>query len=65
MALITLCDTCHCNWLVDQLVYVTAVEKNLCPVCINQLVDLCFCRLVNQEIPLIKQDLEDWGQYES
>ena len=40
MALQTICDSCESLWLVDQLVFVEALENNLCPVCINNLVDL-------------------------
>lgn len=40
MALTTLCDNCEHDWIVDQLVFIDVVNKNLCPVCINQLVDL-------------------------
>ena len=40
MALVTLCDNCEHDWLVDQLVFVDAVDKNLCPVCINHLIEI-------------------------
>jgi hypothetical protein len=60
MALTTMCDNCQDEWLIDQLVYVTAVEKNLCPVCINQLVDICFFRLPEYTIRLVKEEFEDW-----
>ena len=40
MALTTLCDNCEHDWLVDQLVFVDVVNQNLCPVCINHLIDL-------------------------
>jgi hypothetical protein len=59
MSLVTICDNCYANWQVDQLVYVEAVEKNCCPVCVNQLVDLCFSRLTNAVIRQIKEELED------
>jgi len=60
MALVTICDNCQDDeWLVDSLVYIEAVEKNCCPVCVNQLVDLCFSRLNNAVIRQIKEELED------
>jgi len=59
MALVTICDNCYAEWLVDQFVYVEAVEKNLCPVCINQLVDLCYSRLSNKVIRKVEEELEE------
>ena len=58
MALVTICDNCHNDWLVDQLVYVDAIEKNCCPVCVNQLVDLCFSRLTHAVICQIEERLQ-------
>lgn len=60
MSLVTMCDNCQDEWLVDSLAFVTAVEKNLCPVCVNQLVDLCFSRLSNAVIRQVKEELEDF-----
>jgi len=59
MSLVTICDNCYTNWTVDKLVYVEAVEKNCCPVCVNQLVDLCFSRLCDFSIREIKYKLEE------
>ena len=60
MALQTICDNCEHDWLVDNMVFVEVVKKNLCPVCINQLVDLLVCRLSEREIREVKQELEDF-----
>lgn len=59
MALVTICDNCNDDWRVDSLAFVEAVDKNLCPVCVNQLVDLCFSRLSNAVIRQVKEELED------
>lgn len=59
MALVSPCDNCQDEWVVDALTYVEAVEKVLCPVCVNQLVDLCWSRLNNATIHQIKVELED------
>jgi len=59
MSLVSICDNCYANWTVDQLIYVEAVEKNCCPVCVNQLVDLCFSRLSGSSIQVIKYKLEE------
>ena len=39
MALVSLCDNCEADYLVDSLVYVELVKKNLCACCINDLLD--------------------------
>lgn len=39
MALVTLCDNCEADYLVDSLVYVELVKKNLCACCVNDLLD--------------------------
>jgi len=39
MALVTLCDNCEADYLVDSLVYIELVKKNLCACCINDLLD--------------------------
>ena len=59
MALQTLCDNCESSWAVDQLVYVELVKKNLCPVCINQLVDLCALELTESRLQGIMEELEE------
>ena len=60
MALQTICDNCQTEWLVDSIILVDAVDENLCPNCVNQLVDLCWARFPNAIIGQIKQDLEDY-----
>ena len=60
MALQSVCDNCMDCWTVDALVHIEAINSLLCPVCINQLVDLCFSNLTNAKIEIIKQDLEDF-----
>lgn len=40
MSLVSMCDQCENSWRIDSLTYVEAVQQNLCPVCINQLVDM-------------------------
>lgn len=40
MALVSRCDQCESSWRTDNLVYVDAVNRNLCSVCLNQLVDI-------------------------
>ena len=39
MALVTLCDNCEADYLIDSLVYIELVKKNLCPCCVNDLMD--------------------------
>ena len=59
MALVSICDNCQEEWVVDSLVHVQGVDKSLCPVCVNQLVDLCFSHLTNQKIRIIQEELEE------
>jgi len=59
MSLVSICDNCYENWRVDSLVYVDAIGQNLCPVCVNQLVDLCFSQLTNAKIRIVKQEMEE------
>jgi hypothetical protein len=60
MGLQTICDNCENEWLVDNLVFIEFVDKNLCPVCLNQLVDLLVWRISEKELRKVKQDLEDF-----
>ena len=58
MALVTLCDNCENDWLVDQLVFVEAVDKNLCPVCINNLVEMLWSEFTGLQQKVIIDMLE-------
>ena len=59
MGLVTECDNCEHSWLVDSLTYIDGMEQNLCPNCVNQLVDLCWSRLSDAEIRQIKIEIDD------
>lgn len=39
MTLQTTCENCDTNWNVDQMVFCDIANMNLCPVCINNLLD--------------------------
>lgn len=60
MALVTLCDNCESDWPVDNLVYVHAANKNLCPVCVNFLLDVVISKLSEVEIADALQDLDNF-----
>lgn len=60
MALQTICDNCENLWLVDNLLYVTALNKNLCPVCLNQLVDLLILQISEKQWHSVKRELEEF-----
>jgi len=57
VALTTLCDNCENDWLVDQLVFVDAVNQNLCPVCINKLVDILSSNFTGTQLKAMKDML--------
>ena len=56
MTLQTTCENCGSNWNVDQMVFCDLVGINLCPVCINNLIDSLAAELSGKEIVSILQD---------
>ena len=57
MGLVTQCDNCEATYLVDSLVFIELVNKNLCPCCINDLGDRLVSQLSEREV---RQIITDW-----
>lgn len=57
MTLQTTCENCGSNWNVDQMVFCDLVGINLCPVCINNLIDALAQELY---VPHLKGILENF-----
>lgn len=60
MALVSLCDNCSGDWVVDSLVWIEPVQKLLCPECINHLVDLLLLEVPESVASKVLNELEEF-----
>ena len=59
MGLVTICDVCESDWLVDSLVFIDELDMNICPNCANDLVDCVVSNISRLRWNKLKQEFLD------